>query len=165
MTQTALLGFEHREGTFLSVGQVAVLYGVDERTVQYWETRGWFKRDKRGEYRLEDVVPGVYNAQQSLINMKKGPEGDEMKGLELREQSAKTQKAEIEVARLQGSLMDVEEVRKEIFERARSLRDALENIPARLGDILAAETDTHKIKSLLKTEFHELLKDETGDDH
>lgn len=157
---TSLPGMEADLGqVHVTTEDLARLYGVTVRAVQLWETeRGWIRRAPRGTFPLVEAVKGVYDGQAAAINKKKGPEGAELDNLELREQKAKTEKAEIEVQRLRDELIPAAEVEKEIFERYRTVRDALENIPARVAAGLAAETDEHTIKTLLVTEINRILE-------
>lgn len=159
MTQIALNGFEELDGTFLTVEAVAKLYGVDERTVQYWVDKDWCSRHRKGEYKLEDVVPGVYRAQLELINMKKGPDGVDIKNLQLREQTAKTEEAELKLAERKKELIPAAEVKLKLFEIARNTRDAVEAIAPRISAILAAETDPHKVRELLAAELRQALEE------
>lgn len=143
----------------LTTGQIAQIYGVTDRAVQLWETeRFWIQRTPRGTFHFLSVVKGVYDGQQNAINRKKGPEGAELESLELREQRAKTEKAEIEVQKLKGDLVPAADVEKAIFERYRTVRDTLENIPSRISAMLAAESDEHKVKELLMNEINRALE-------
>ncbi len=70
----------------------------------------------------------------------------------------KLQKAQIELAELKGSLIDVEKVKRETFIMARSLRDQLLSIPDRNSAIFAAEKDERKIHRMLLDEIRGALK-------
>ncbi|MCG6536625.1 MAG: MerR family transcriptional regulator [Syntrophales bacterium LBB04] len=153
MTQAALEGFDHKEGTFLPVGEVARLFGVDERSVQYWEERGWFPQQKRGLYRLEDVVPGVYKSQLEIINKKMGEEGSKKQKLELQRLEEQVRSLQIENDKLTGNLRDVSKVARVAHSRGKMEGDMLDSLPARLKPILAAEIDEFTVGQILKTEI------------
>ncbi len=132
---------------------------ITERSVQEWVEKGYFPRsDFRGLYHLMNVIGGVYWKQRELINKKKGIEGEELDSLEVREQRAKTEKAEIEVARLRGELIPTDAAKAEMFNAARRTRDSIENIPPRIAALLASETDEHKIKEMLSHELKQALE-------
>jgi hypothetical protein len=51
----------------------------------------------------------------------------------------------------------VEEASRLAFTAFRALRDALQNVPARLKDQLAAETDAFRVEQLLEVEITAVL--------
>jgi hypothetical protein len=65
---------------------------------------------------------------------------------------------ELEFKQKSGELLDAEQVKAAAFEQARQVRDSLMNIPARLGPILAGESDPTKIVNLLNDEFRKALE-------
>ncbi len=156
--QPELIPGIHWDEVYETSKMIAEIYGVDIRTVQLWDQKGWIKRDARGIYHFRTAIQGIYDAQLAIINKKKGPEDEESNGLEIREQRAKTEKAEIELAKLKGELVSADDVKSSAFEKARQIRNAFENIPSRLSAILAAETDPHKIKLALDKEIKQTLE-------
>src|SRR4030067_1080931 len=64
----------------------------------------------------------------------------------------------LELEKEKGNLIPTAEVQKAAFERHRKVRDAIENIPSRISDILAAETDGYKIKEMLSQEIYQVLE-------
>lgn len=144
----------------LSTKELSELYGVDVRTVQLWDSeRRWIERDNKGNFHLPSVVRSVYRAQLDLINRKKGADGEVMGDLEVREQRAKTEMAELRVREMRGTVVSAEDVKKAAFETARSVRDALSAIPARIGALVAAESDPHKVKEILAQEIRQALEE------
>jgi len=156
--QPELIPGIHWPEVFETSKNIADIYEVDIRTIQLWDQKGYIKRDGRGVYHFISVIRGIYNFQLALINKKKGTEGQELDDLELREQRAKTEKSEIELAKLRGELVLASEVKTEMFNLARRTRDAIENIPSRIAAILAAESNEHKVKELLSTELKQALE-------
>ena len=78
---------------------------------------------------------------------------------ERREKVAKAQEAELRIAQIQGTLVLREVVEKMQFAQYRRVRDGLQNLPARLGGILAAESDQGKIRAILTQEIMQVLQD------
>ncbi len=67
-----------------------------------------------------------------------------------RREAANAELAELERDRLRGLLVDADQVRSEAFMVARTARNMLQAIPARLSAILAGETDERKIYRMLE---------------
>lgn len=75
-----------------------------------------------------------------------------------RREMFKAKLTELEYLEQIGKLVPAEEVDKEWFELARLVRDSMLNIPARLADRLAHETDHRKIHDLLESEIFQALE-------
>jgi phage terminase Nu1 subunit (DNA packaging protein) len=70
--------------------------------------------------------------------------------------------AEMEEARMRRDLILVSAVKALMSVDFATTRDALLQIPARMGPILAAESDTAKVQNLLHAEIHQALLDLAG---
>ena len=69
----------------------------------------------------------------------------------------------IELEERTGKLIDAEKVKSAAFAQARTVRDALLNIPDRVSPILAAERDQLKVADLLTNEIRAALEILAGD--
>ncbi|WP_130472993.1 hypothetical protein [Candidatus Magnetaquicoccus inordinatus] len=58
-----------------------------------------------------------------------------------------------------GKLLNAEDVAKEAFALARRVRDRLLNIPSRMASVLASETDSKTIESMLSQELRIALEE------
>lgn len=67
-------------------------------------------------------------------------------------------RAKLEYERLEGSLVPVADVSKEIFESNRIVRDAFLNVIPRTAAILAAQSDVHKVREIMEKEFRSVLE-------
>lgn len=67
-------------------------------------------------------------------------------------------KAELEFKKMNGELISIEEVKREAFETAKSVRDTLLAIPARLAPVLAADNDQFSIQNKLMIEINTALE-------
>lgn len=67
-------------------------------------------------------------------------------------------RAQLELQRLRGTLVDVAEVSRVGFTFFRMLRDNMEAVPLRIGAQLAAMTDQQQVETLLGDELRALLK-------
>jgi len=70
----------------------------------------------------------------------------------------KAAKMKLEYQTKSGELVYADQVKDAAFKTARHVRDALTQIPARVGPILAAENDQKKVYQLLNTEIRLALE-------
>lgn len=75
-----------------------------------------------------------------------------------RERHFKAKLAELEYMERVKTLIKAEDVETKWFELARLVRDSMLNIPARLADQLAHETDQRKVHDLLEQEIYRALE-------
>lgn len=79
-------------------------------------------------------------------------------------EQAKKEYYKAETARLEyeekiGKLVDVAKVEKEAFRIGRLVRDAVLTVPDRLAGLLAAETDQHKVHTMMMKELTRALEE------
>jgi hypothetical protein len=67
------------------------------------------------------------------------------------------QREALELEQLQGKLIDVDDASRAAFTAFRGLRDALENIPARIKDQVAAESDAFRVEQIIAAEITSVL--------
>jgi phage terminase Nu1 subunit (DNA packaging protein) len=65
---------------------------------------------------------------------------------------------ELKNKELEGELVSVEEVNRELFSKGRQIRDTILSIPARLSAGLVVETDQHRIEMTLVDELNKALE-------
>ena len=75
-----------------------------------------------------------------------------------RREMFKANLTELEYLEQVGKLIPAEEVDREWFELARLVRDTMLNIPARIADQLAHETDQRKVQDMLEAEIYQALE-------
>lgn len=71
----------------------------------------------------------------------------------------KAEMAKIELDKAKGMVVDSVTVRDSAFTTARRVRDAILNIPDRVAPIIAAESNTHTVRTLLDTELRRSLEE------
>jgi len=92
------------------------------------------------------------------------PESEESKALPRYNESLKKKEYyKAEMARLEyeekhGTLVKAEEVKKAAFDSARKLRERLYNIPDRLSQILAVESDPDRVHAAIMSEINGVLE-------
>lgn len=75
-----------------------------------------------------------------------------------RREAAEAERAELSLAEDKGQLIRVDAVKAAVASVFSAARDALLQIPARLGPQLAAESDASKAQTMLHTEIHQALQ-------
>lgn len=71
---------------------------------------------------------------------------------------AKAVQEELKLKQIEGELVRRDTVSKAVFESGRRVRDKIENLPARLSGIFAAEHDQARIFALFSTEIQQCLE-------
>jgi phage terminase Nu1 subunit (DNA packaging protein) len=66
--------------------------------------------------------------------------------------------AKLNFERMDGALVPAKDVTTAAFEKARTVRDQLLNIPSRVSPILAAETNAAKVHEILDKEIRQALE-------
>ena len=66
--------------------------------------------------------------------------------------------ARLEFEERNGKLVSVDQIKVEIFRKARQVRDRMMAIPGRVADQLVGETDARSIRKLLETEIRQALE-------
>lgn len=75
-----------------------------------------------------------------------------------RREAAEAELSELELAEKRGQVMSVADHRRIIFVMARSMRDALLQIPSRSGSLLAAEGDATACRRIVEAEIRTALQ-------
>lgn len=68
-------------------------------------------------------------------------------------EKTRSERAQLELDQLRGRLIELEEAKRLAFTAFRTLRDAVLNVPARIKDQCAAETDAFLVEQLIETEL------------
>lgn len=112
--------------------------------------------------------PARQTADRSVDGPQGGPSLAQPAGLEFAQARAVRELYAARLARLefeerQGKLVSVDQMKVEIFRKARQVRDRMMAIPGRVADQLAGETDARAIRTVLEKEIRmalEALNDE-----
>jgi phage terminase Nu1 subunit (DNA packaging protein) len=89
---------------------------------------------------------------------KAGKDGTTLYEQQRRRTAALAQREELRNAQTEKRLVSREAVERAWFTQGRQVRDALENIPARLAGLLAAEKNQDKCFALLQKEIRQALE-------
>lgn len=111
--------------------------------------------DQHGGIRPGGVRPGLGDDGTS-------PTGETFRDAERRHKLAKAKQEELKLRKLQGELVTRSAVQKAEFTMARSIRDALENLPSRIAGLIAAMApgvQQEAIFALLTKEIHQTLEE------
>lgn len=144
--------------TELSLADYARYRGISDQTVMDAISAGHIKAEKRGHrVWINKEQADADWANNRATRGDKGGGGDYARARAIREQ-ANAELAVLAVAEEKRKLVRVETVEKEGFEVARSIRDALLNIPQKIAPEVAAETDPHAVEIILQREITQALE-------
>ena len=129
-----------------------VKYLIQDEADKDWEenTDKAFQRKDLDEEELERREPEI------------SVEGSTYSNSRALRESYQAKIARLEYEKLSGSLVPIEEVKAEAFKLSRTVRDAILNIPDRISAQLAAESDQHKVYSILTDELTRALEELVG---
>lgn len=142
----------------LNLKALARAFGVSQVTVRNWIDRGvpCQKTGKGYHFNLSEVIQWREKYLQDLQQKKGSNPAFDQARTEREIWRAKTTKLNFE--KLEGTLIPVAEVAKEIFESNRIVRDAFLNVIPRTAAILAAQSDPQKVREILEKEFRQVLE-------
>jgi hypothetical protein len=145
---------------YLSISQLSEVTGIDRRTVkkrlanvELHEVDGRAHR-----YDAHAVLPILYgevsseNIDQRLVEE------------QLKYETARAEKIRIEVDKLRGQLVAVEEVARVVEKEYTAVRQGMLSIPTSLAMSLAIETDTKEIKRQLEDAINAVLAELSADE-
>lgn len=98
---------------------------------------------------LDDLLEGAEGAQSKA--------SPALAAVQLRKEEFRTKLLELEYRKSLGELVEKKTVREEAFALARTVRDAVLNVPSRVGGILAAESDRRRVEEILGLELRQAL--------
>ena len=146
-------------GKLVNRAELAAIFGVSTNTVTSWTARGCPHVQAGGlgkAWTFDTAAVAQWQAQRSPASGQ--VEDPDERELRKRKLAVDLAQAELELAKDQGELVNAEEVRREAYTLARTMRDAFQNLPDRLADELAAETDAGAIHHRLETELKSILR-------
>ncbi len=74
-----------------------------------------------------------------------------------RKLAAEAQLAELALKKAEGKLLDKEEIKQLWFDKCRTIRDGILNIPDRISALVAAESDPARVYTILEIELRKAL--------
>lgn len=163
----------------LTISELAEHLQITHSRITTLITRGKItvaKRVGRRKFFDLETAKKEYANSKTVVGSKKGGKGGEepfepktYQGLtvadaERQEKYYKAHLAKVKYEKEKGALVEIGQVKKEAYETARKVRDALTAIPGKICHELASETDPNKIEFKLLKEINlaleELAKDE-----
>jgi len=131
--------------------EVAKVFGISVRTVQYWAKDGMPKTEK-GTYDLVDIQRWRFE-KNNTRNSGKNSEKDEW---ETRLKKSKAKLAEIELKKALGEVISTDEVEKARIARIMAVKRALLALPRAVAPILAG-LEARDIEILLTSRIREMI--------
>lgn len=86
------------------------------------------------------------------------PQNSEYQRHRTSREEIRMEKERIELNKLKGQVLDLDDAKRLVFTSFRTLRDAIMNVPARTKDLLAAESDPYRIETMLESELAAALE-------
>lgn len=103
-----------------------------------------------------DAVKPAAGNQPPVNNV--NPEKTSLFDAQRRHETAKAEKAELQLAEYKGTLVNADDVKTEAFKIARGVRDGMLNIPDRVAAEFAGMTQVFDIHARLTEEIHKALE-------
>lgn len=128
------------------------LYDIDRDLP---EGKKLFVKSEDGKYDLAIFVQKwvAYNVEAEA------PEDCDLDLVKAKHEVVKTQKTELEVARMRGQLVDVQDVRRMWGDIANTVAQNLMHIPSKLAPQLKMQDNTEFISSVIDAEIRKILED------
>jgi len=128
------------------------LYDIDRNLP---ENKKLFVEGDGGKYDLAVFVQRWvdYNVSHEMEDV------DDLDTVKARHEVVKTQKTELEVARMRGQLIDVQDVRKLWGDIANTVMQNLIHLPSRIAPLLRMQDNSEQIAALLDTEIRKILEE------
>ena len=142
---------------YLSINQLAEITGKDRRTIKKKLAKLNYQRDGRGYYYdAHEALPLLFSESAKDIDKK-------LQAEQLRYESARAEKLELEVKKLRGEVVPIEEVAKTVEREYAFVRAHIRAIPSKLAKPLSMTTDPHEIYAQIESVVNECLTELTSD--
>lgn len=145
-------------GKAVKAGRISLVNGLVDPAVAdiQWRanSRARAAQQQPGQLPLDAAGPG----ERVQSEPDDAPRGDDYMVSRTRRETAEAELAELKLAEQHGQLIRVDAVKAAVASVFSAARDALLQIPARLGPQLAAESDASKAQTLLHAEIHQALQ-------
>lgn len=130
------------------------LYDIDRELP---ENKKLFVPGEGGKYDLALFVQHwvEYNVSNEIEDV------DDLDTVKARHEVIKTQKTELEVAKMRGQLIDVQDVRRLWGDLAHTVMQNLVHLPSKVAPILRMQDNTDYISGILDTEIRRILENIT----
>jgi len=150
------------EHVTVSSSVLANLFSLSTRRIRQLEVEGVINKVARGKYSLQESIKSYITFIKATVDLKENKEEelkinyDEEHALLER---AKREKAELEVAQMQGKLHNATDVEREMNKMLSAFRAKVLAIPSKMAPQLIAQTEISIIESILETEVYNALNE------
>jgi phage terminase Nu1 subunit (DNA packaging protein) len=111
--------------------------------------------------RVKDQRVGIIAAPPAATDLDDDPpradDGEDYRRARAAREQTRAEREALELEQLRGKLIAVDEAARIAFTAFRGLRDAIESVPARVKDALAAESDPFRLEQTLSAELAAVL--------
>lgn len=160
-TEVSLRAYARHRGVALSAVQKAIEYGrITKQASGKINVRiadaEWAANTDIGKRGMSGGDPDLDDPEDDDEEVV--PQNSEYQQHRTSREEIRMKKERIELNKLEGSILDLEEAKRMVFTSFRTIRDAIMNVPARTKDLLAAESDPYRIETMLENELAAALE-------
>lgn len=137
----------------VSTDEIATVFDVTRRSIQSWARAG-MPRSGRGKYPLAKCVRWVVQRWQSRATTG----ADAARKAREKWLRAKAGRESLKLRNERQEVMPVAVVDKAAFEAGRQIRDQVQSIADRCAPLVAAESDQHECRMILRREIDYILQ-------
>lgn len=149
-----------RKGQIVNRAELAQIYGVDRTTVDAWVHQGVPMEERGGRGR-----PHRFNTahvrewrEQTIRDQAAGTARVDEAELRRRELAAKTELAELTLAKQKRLVAPLDEIERAVSKAFAEVRANVRNLPSRVATQIVGETDEARLKSVLLREIDQALE-------
>lgn len=146
----------------LSAVAVAAVWGITPQAVGLWHSKQGCPRNPDGTYNLAAVIAWREARIRAEADLEPGPGGGaqspELEGW----RRARRKMAELELERISGSLISLEEVERGRVERVIYLKRSMLALPRQVAPVLVG-LEARQIQTLLKERLEDMIREYAGE--
>lgn len=140
------------------------LFGLTTARIRQLENEGVLKKASRGKYPLQENVKKYVDYLKITSEINNGKNENEKIKIDYDEEhalleKAKREKAELELAQMQGTMFDAADIEREMTKMLAAFRAKILAIPSKLAPQLIARSEISIIESILETEVYNALSE------
>lgn len=160
-TEVSLRAYARHRGVALSAVQKAIEYGRITKQVSgkinvRLADAEWSANTDIGKRGMNGGDPDLDDREDDDDEVV--PQNSEYQKHRTSREEIRMKKERIELNKLEGSILDLDDAKRMVFTSFRTIRDAIMNVPARTKDLLAAESDPYRIETMLENELAAALE-------
>lgn len=150
----------------IGVDIMAAICDCTDRSIQIFSKEKKISKEYRGRYLLIDSIWGLIRHYR-IVTARHGSD-DSVEELKKEGHRIDNEIKKIELQKMQGTLLQKEDVKRKTFEKFRHIRDAFLNVHTQLGAIIRGEAERgnfQEIENILRKEIEKVLEELSLNEH